>query len=214
MLIWKRLGFLAVLIPVGLAMLSQLSIGDYAVLAGLGYLLGGVAIWLMGRQWNTRPGDTWRDPLTGQVLLSAVKHWFFWIRMEYWGVLAVLLGALVIISELIPGGMHDDVFLLLFGLAILGLIGYSIFEYYKFKRRYGAPFICQPKHLQHASAKEIRPNKAATPANEQPAAPARPMTTLPRELVDSLKSEQPGPKPFTPSDPSRFMPKPTNSPEE
>jgi hypothetical protein len=59
----------------------------------VGLLLSGAALWFLGRKLNDPAKDRILfDPQTGEEVRSARRHTLFWIRMEYWGVLVVIIG--------------------------------------------------------------------------------------------------------------------------
>jgi hypothetical protein len=59
----------------------------------VGLLLSGAALWFLGRKLNDPAKDRILfDPQTGEEVRSARRHTLFWLRMEYWGVLVVIIG--------------------------------------------------------------------------------------------------------------------------
>ncbi|MCB0638752.1 MAG: hypothetical protein KDC54_19120, partial [Lewinella sp.] len=90
MIIWKGLGFLALVIPFACALLMQVIFGDAAMYAGIGYLLGGIPVWFLGKKWNAVPGRVLVDPKTGQQVEVKPEHSLFWVKMEYWGIVAAV----------------------------------------------------------------------------------------------------------------------------
>ena len=52
MIIWKGFGFLGILIPFVCGILMQLLFGDLGVYAGIGYILGGIPVWILGKKWK------------------------------------------------------------------------------------------------------------------------------------------------------------------
>ena len=61
----------------------------------LGAVLAGAAVWLLGRRLNGRPGRTMIDRQTGEEVELKNKHDLFFIPMEYWGPILVLLAVLL-----------------------------------------------------------------------------------------------------------------------
>lgn len=92
MIIWKGLGFLAILIPVVIVILLQIILGDDSIYAGIGYLLGAIPVWFLGKRLNAGVGQVVVDSQTGQQMTQKAEHTLFWIRMEYAAVIPVLIG--------------------------------------------------------------------------------------------------------------------------
>ncbi|WP_367388364.1 hypothetical protein [Lewinella sp. LCG006] len=92
MIIWKGLGFLAILIPVVIVILLQIIFGDDPIYASIGYLLGAVPVWFLGKRLNADVGKVVADPQTGQQMTTKAEHTLFWIRMEYAAVIPVIIG--------------------------------------------------------------------------------------------------------------------------
>ncbi len=57
--------------------------------------------WWLGTRLNNRPGRELLDPRTGQTMILRSRHTLFWIPMQYYSVLMVLLAAFAVV-----GAMH------------------------------------------------------------------------------------------------------------
>lgn len=102
MIIWSGYGILVV--PVFLASLlgsmvvTSLITGsdEYGRLhnwpSGIGLILGGIVCWFLGRWLRDRGARALVDPKTGQQVIVRRGRSFFFIPMEVWGVLLVLIG--------------------------------------------------------------------------------------------------------------------------
>ena len=101
MIIWKGRGFLAALIPFVCGVTLQLLIGDSPIYAGIGYIIGGIPVWFLGKKWNSEPGRVMTDNQTGSQVEIKNEHSLFWIKMEYWAAIAAILGNVIIVSELV-----------------------------------------------------------------------------------------------------------------
>lgn len=59
--------------------------------------------WWLGTRLNDRPGRELLDPRTGQTVILRSRHTLFWIPMQYYSVLMVLLGVLAVIGAMNAG---------------------------------------------------------------------------------------------------------------
>jgi hypothetical protein len=100
LIIWRGRGLIvlgiivaAVLIGYFVGNLLHLDGRPANVLIPLSLIPGGVATWLLGKRVN-RP-SVYHDFLTGQdTMVPNSAHEFFFIRVEKWGVILVVLGAI------------------------------------------------------------------------------------------------------------------------
>ncbi len=107
MIIWSGWGVLSALITV-LAFVGgvvlDLQLPKLGIPAPTGLVLAWIAAaalnWVVGRRLNGRPGRELIDARTGQRVLLVPNHSLFWIPMQYYSVLMLLLGALVVVSSL------------------------------------------------------------------------------------------------------------------
>ena len=95
MIIWKGLGFLAILMPVVIVILLQIIFGDDSIYASTGYLLGAIPVWFLGKRLNAGAGQVVVDPQTGQQMTQKAEHTLFWIRMDYAAVIPVVIAIVV-----------------------------------------------------------------------------------------------------------------------
>lgn len=98
MVIWKGLGFLAALIPFVLGILLQIIFGDAPMYAGIGYMLGAIPVWFLGKKLNANTGQVVLDPQSGQQTVQKADHTLFWIRMEYAAIIPLVIGVLVMFA--------------------------------------------------------------------------------------------------------------------
>src|SRR5437773_1687891 len=97
--IWTRLGFLVPLIALA-AMFAGgalLVATDSPYFLSLFMLIAGGALWFLGRALNNRPGRTLIDKESGQEVVVRRSHTFFWVKMEYWG---ILIAAYAVVSAI------------------------------------------------------------------------------------------------------------------
>ena len=98
MLIWQGLGFLAAIIPiicyvlfskVVTAALGLSYTNSHSWPGALATLIGAGFVWLIG--WKASgPGRTLVDLKTGQPVVIKKKHTLFWIPMEYFAIVLVV----------------------------------------------------------------------------------------------------------------------------
>ncbi|MBO7419610.1 MAG: hypothetical protein J6U06_00620 [Spirochaetaceae bacterium] len=103
-LIWKGFGILTIFI-VGASMIGVQATVDNifgteywknnAWPLSLSLIISGVICWFLGRYLNSRPGRTVIDKETGEELELRKEHSFFFIPLQYWG---IILGILAIIA--------------------------------------------------------------------------------------------------------------------
>ena len=60
-----------------------------------GAVVAAAVIWLVGRRLNSDPGRTVIDKQTGREMTLRRRHTFFFIPMEYWAPIVLVLVALV-----------------------------------------------------------------------------------------------------------------------
>lgn len=99
MIVWSGFGFLtAVLALLGLLIGNSLP-GSIPYHASIGILLGAVVNWFVGKKLNNTPGRILVDEETGERLQYKRKHTFFWIAMEWWSIILVVLAVLFAFSD-------------------------------------------------------------------------------------------------------------------
>ncbi|GJD95871.1 hypothetical protein [Methylobacterium iners] len=107
MIIWSGWGALTALIA-GAALFGSILLDP--ALARLGvptptgvvlvWVAAAVLNWILGTRLNNRPGRELVDPRTGQVVVLRPRHTLFWIPMQYYSVLLLLIGALAVLGSL------------------------------------------------------------------------------------------------------------------
>ena len=65
---------------------------------GVGWLLAGVLLYLLGKHLNRGSSRLIIDPTTGREMAERPNHHAFYLPVEYWGVLSLLMG-LVTLAE-------------------------------------------------------------------------------------------------------------------
>ena len=78
----------------------QILFGDTPIYAGVGYILGGITVWILGLKWNDEPAKIIIDKQTGQNSQVKNEHSLFKIKMQYWAFIVSIIGIVIIVSEL------------------------------------------------------------------------------------------------------------------
>ena len=101
-LVWRGLGILVVVAAfaslVVTESVTEFMLGDDTYYQAHGWprlvalFVAGAASWRLGTYLNKRPGRVLLDKGTGHEVLLKPDHSLFFIRMEYWGPILVLLG--------------------------------------------------------------------------------------------------------------------------
>ena len=199
MIIWTRWGILAVIIPFGIAVLCQLVFGQTPIFAGIGYLLSALPVWLIGKKWNL--SDDGKD-----------KHTLFWIHLEYWGILAGLVGLMVVVSETIMP-LETDTYFIIFGLMLIPIL---IYQYSKSKSTFKdilyklAPIrIMEPDNLPNKKISKIKEHSAFNAKEEvknKESLDSKNRMSESRRAIEEFKKTKGIVRKFEPSDHSRFIP--------
>ncbi|UHC19880.1 hypothetical protein LRS73_33320 (plasmid) [Methylobacterium currus] len=110
MIIWSGWGMLSALIAAaGLfgSVLLDPALARIGIPTPTGVVLVWAAAaafnWWLGTRLNHRPGRELVDPRTGQTVILRRRHTLFWIPMQYYSVLMVLLGALAMLGAMQAG---------------------------------------------------------------------------------------------------------------
>jgi hypothetical protein len=104
MIIWKGWGFLVAVFAFGaslaMELLTESITGDSdfyqkeAWPLALALVVAGVVIWFVGKALHARGARTVIDKATGRELTIGGSHTFFFVPMQYWGVVLIALAAL------------------------------------------------------------------------------------------------------------------------
>jgi hypothetical protein len=110
MIVWSGLGFLVAviafvcLVATELLMESALHDDDFYQSHGwpklMAMLVAAGLVWILGNHLNKKQGRRLVDPSTGEDVVLKPNHSLFFIRMEYWAGILVVLGiALTIFGQ-------------------------------------------------------------------------------------------------------------------
>lgn len=111
MIIWSGWGMLSALIA-GVALVLSVLLDPALARLGLPtptavvlvWLAAAYANWTLGKRLNGRPGRELIDPRTGERVILRSRHTLFWIPMQYYSVLMLLLGAIAAFAALMAHG--------------------------------------------------------------------------------------------------------------
>ena len=109
MIVWRGWGILVPVLVVVPILLLQLIAdgaggrGTYSASNGwlvpLGLLIAAPLIWLAGKRLNGGPERVLVDQQTGQQVRLRSDHSFFFVRMEYWAVIAAVAAVVMLIAS-------------------------------------------------------------------------------------------------------------------
>lgn len=106
-LIWRGWGILAFLIPllffvigtgIDFNLQSVTQVANYIPLVFL--FLSAPVVWFLGVRLNSKPPRKLIDPQTNQQVLLKKTHSLFWVPMQYWAIVVVILGLITIATQL------------------------------------------------------------------------------------------------------------------
>lgn len=109
MIIWSGGGMLSALVSaaglVSVLLDPALARAGSPAPAGivLVWVVAAAFTWWLGTRFNQCPGRALVDPCTGQIVILRGRHILFWIPMQSYSVLMVLIGALSVLGAM-PGG--------------------------------------------------------------------------------------------------------------
>jgi hypothetical protein len=104
MIIWRGWGFLVAIFTFGsslaMELITESLVKDHdfyqreAWPFALALVVAGVVTWFVGKKLHAREARAVIDAATGQALTFGTSHTFFFIRMDYWGVVLIALSPL------------------------------------------------------------------------------------------------------------------------
>lgn len=104
--VWSGRGFLLLIIWIASAIASiellPKELGIHP--AGIASFITAAFGWYFGKKWNNKEGRIVIDEQTGERLEIREHHTFFWIKMQYWGIIFSILGVIFLASESILAG--------------------------------------------------------------------------------------------------------------
>jgi len=122
MIVWSGRGFLSVLVLLVTLFLSALvlpnSLSDYSFVIAC-FVAAGFS-WIFGKAWNTQNGRGVTDAKLGEKFRIRSIHTFFWIPMQYWGIIFSVFGIIILFQNSIV--LSIVAFVLLIGLLVFEFV--------------------------------------------------------------------------------------------
>ncbi|MBK1809937.1 hypothetical protein JHL18_04685 [Clostridium sp. YIM B02505] len=97
MLIWKGYGFLAFLFFLTSFLIVELAVGEtfyraHRWLDFFAFVITALFCYFVGKKLNNNKGKVYIDKKTGEEVLIKTTHSLFFIKMEYWGFIFLVIG--------------------------------------------------------------------------------------------------------------------------
>lgn len=109
MLVWSGLGFLVIAIVAANAVVAQLITdtvtgdenfyAEHSLPSILSLYLSCLIIYFLGKWLNTRKAKVYIDKQSGEEVVLKNNHTFFFIRMEYWGMIIFVITIIYTVKE-------------------------------------------------------------------------------------------------------------------
>lgn len=193
MIVWRKLGILGLVIPIGLGLLLQLIFGNTPAMMHTGFLLGAVPVWRLGRKWNTQIDlQNQIEPKEERIL----KHSMFWIHLEYWGIIFGVFGAMELMAMYLFRFDENPTFTVL-GIVLVAIAGYQI---YKGRNQLG-DLLNKKEVLQPQARKNTATATTTTPPKPPAPETFKPTTKNGENERDRILKE------YKTEDHSKYMPK-------
>ncbi|MGL1886771.1 MAG: hypothetical protein OCD76_09665 [Reichenbachiella sp.] len=101
MIVWSGKGVFSVLVLVLTFVLLVMIMpsGKVDLIFMLSFFVTAAFSWFMGKKWNQQEGKIYVDKETGQEIELKPNHSLFWIKMEYWGIVFGVFGAIILVQQ-------------------------------------------------------------------------------------------------------------------
>jgi len=213
MIIWRGLGFLAILIPIALFIMLAMILPKDSSYVGLGFSIGGILNWFVGKALNRENYRIKKDENTGQDVISINDHSMFWVKIEYWSVVFFFTGLSFVGKEL-ENSMMDTIMSALAFISFLGIALYTFLNRNKKVKVISGKGVFQDgkvksKDKQTGQSKfRIIKKDESTKADKisEPKAYGN-KDKAKQEYFDKLRNNSGKLKSFEPTDHSEYMPK-------
>lgn len=132
MIVWSGRGFLSLIVLVLTIFLCTKvfsdSQSDFTFI--ISFFVAGIFSYVFGIRWNHDKFSVYINEETGKRLNLASKHSLFWIKMQYWGIIFILLGIITLIQNFNKSGFefYMNIFLGLVGTICLVVFSLNIFK--------------------------------------------------------------------------------------
>ncbi|WP_407140474.1 hypothetical protein [Aquimarina sp. 2-A2] len=157
---------------------------DYAFVFAA--FMTGIFSWFFGKKWNTKNSRVVIDEKTNERILLTNNHTLFWIKMEYWGIIFVVLGIVVLFQNSVKS-------------AIIAILLFAIFMGVQLLTNRKKP--TEKIEMNPSQHKKNKPLQNNSKSQTTPSSLKKEMfsnITLDEEKIERRKEKE---------DPSRFMPK-------
>ncbi|EAR00185.1 hypothetical protein [Maribacter sp. HTCC2170] len=116
MIVWSGRGFLSVIVLIA-ALFASISLlpkhlADYGFV--IATFTAGIFSWYFGHKWNTANAMTVIDEKTGEKFLLKNNNSLFWIKMEYWGPIFLVLGIVILFQNSLNAAIVASILLISF----------------------------------------------------------------------------------------------------
>ena len=106
MIVWSGRGFLIAIVFIA-SMFASVSIipkeyADYGFV--ISFFITGIFSWFFGLKWNKDNERIVIDEKTNKKLRLKNNHTFFWVPMQYWGIISSILGIIILFQNSIIFG--------------------------------------------------------------------------------------------------------------
>lgn len=111
MIIWSGFGFLVVVIVIASTFLAQIItraitgndqfFDQSSIPFDIAMFFSSAVIYFLGKWLNTRKAKTYIDKETGKEIILKRNHSLFFIKMEYWGIIIIVIMVILSIKELL-----------------------------------------------------------------------------------------------------------------
>ena len=92
---FEGLGFLVPFVAGFCVVVSLIFIKDKRVAYAIGLSGCAVALWYFGRYLRKKDGEEVIDQITGEVIVANPPHSFFWLPIDWWGLIVAGISALL-----------------------------------------------------------------------------------------------------------------------
>ncbi len=112
MIVWKGRGILAIIVFIAMMFLFISILPErYSDLSFVfSFFISGAFSWIFGNKWNKREERILIDEKSGQKFKFKSKHELFWIPLQYFGMILIFLGMVILFQNSILFGLIASVF--------------------------------------------------------------------------------------------------------
>jgi|GEM_PF-1368682 len=126
MIVWTGLGILVLIIPIALGLFLEYIFGEDTSAFQIGLILGGIIVWFLGRKLNSTQLP-FENNSNGDNQKQSNAHTLFWLKMQWWSPLIIIIGITSALSGLIGEEIVEIIYQIIIGIVVL----YAANHYYK-----------------------------------------------------------------------------------